>query len=1231
MSIIYNTFRKDKYLRTLFTQGRYLLASENSDLELEVFDFIRNSFRNNIGNIAIGDAWKVSVYSSTQLLISPGESWYDGLPFNLSMGDDWILTLGNTPSGVTLADAPAGLGKLLTFATGTVPTGTYRVVINAVEQQINSTEDPFLQNINVPEPTASKIRLVYTINIVTDSNQGQAPSYDTSSPVPYQGEVGSYSSVNLSNTIQINPSSSSGYLISTVDVSGSGQIDGRSVELTISNPSGANPFPVGTTDQAQFENGTFYDANGSEYHINAIFNATTSGQVVIRLSNQVGQSDPVLPSISGSPSGFVPYYITKQDVYYTDDSTGLPTGVLHWHIAKASFDTTNGFLHASSVTDLRDSVVSQAEFQKIIAAKFDLTIADGGVINFSNDAKFLSWSSDFTLVNPSGQPQTIPANTLVILPGGSVVYQTDLLSSTPTTLGFGNQNVTVTSSGSSLVLSGTPNFSTMHVGNAIGVNTYSVTFSPSNVNTSTSVITATGHTLKNADIVVFTSSGTLPTGLSPNVSYYVMSVTSNTFQVSEMLGGIAVAFSTQGSGTHTAWSKFSATSSITSINSITQTLSLASSVTGTGPALIFQDSYAASEVPSDENTYTLAVYGTSDVVVGGRIQLSPSQNNVIYDERTLYPSGLAAFTNIVIPFNSRNFSRQQYFDLANHNLEIYVNQLLKYQTTGLDTADWSIVNNDTIQFNYALPANAEVHYRMDSLPAGSLGSSSGGGGGGGNLQAAYDAGNNIATTTGVPVTIGGTGTVAVFNGDVLVNGEVITTSAILTEVTSGQALSANTSYLVRWGIPANTETPNEVYRATAAVASNSQYQVIGITNSTSAISIGTMLNLCTGGSYTVASGDGTFNASQIGQPVYLKNDGTGGFTTTAVSTVGDVQLQIGVVQSATQIWISLKDIGEVVPIPQYDERILYPSGLAASTSILIPVNSRNSGVQETYSTAGGDLEVYVNQQLKYQPADWTAIDTTHISFTFALPNDTEVHFRKNPLSSGVLVGSGGGGGSQTLQDTYDLGNSITTITGVPFTVNGPSGKIAVFNGDIEVTGVVDPTGVQLTPQSSNPLGAGQAGIWVNSSGQLTHTDGTTTTNISQVITEVVEGTAQTTISNTYQNLTDGTIPAFSAIYTPSAGNAGLADGTTTNKFQVIGVTPAAITASSSGPVAYSGYLTGVSGLTHGVYVYLGLSPGTLTSTPPTTGGGYPTGFNVVKIGIMDGTNLILQIQHIGTL
>lgn len=73
-------------------------------------------------------------------------------------------------------------------------------------------------------------------------------------------------------------------------------------------------------------------------------------------------------------------------------------------------------------------------------------------------------------------------------------------------------------------------------------------------NASPAVITYTSHNLSVNAPVVFTTSGTLPTGITASTTYYVASIgtiAANTFNISATPGGALINTSSAGSGTHT--------------------------------------------------------------------------------------------------------------------------------------------------------------------------------------------------------------------------------------------------------------------------------------------------------------------------------------------------------------------------------------------------------------------------------------------------------------------------------------------------------------------------------------------------------------------------------------------------------------------------------------------------------------------------------------------------------
>jgi len=82
--------------------------------------------------------------------------------------------------------------------------------------------------------------------------------------------------------------------------------------------------------------------------------------------------------------------------------------------------------------------------------------------------------------------------------------------------------------------------------------TSNLNFSPGNVSIGTDIISLAGHTFVTNDVVIFSSSNSLPTGLNSTTQYYVVGSTPGvSFQVSLTASGPAVDMTTIGVGTHT--------------------------------------------------------------------------------------------------------------------------------------------------------------------------------------------------------------------------------------------------------------------------------------------------------------------------------------------------------------------------------------------------------------------------------------------------------------------------------------------------------------------------------------------------------------------------------------------------------------------------------------------------------------------------------------------------------
>lgn len=78
------------------------------------------------------------------------------------------------------------------------------------------------------------------------------------------------------------------------------------------------------------------------------------------------------------------------------------------------------------------------------------------------------------------------------------------------------------------------------------------------VDAGTDVFTSTAHGLNDDEAIVWTTTDTLPAGLSANTPYFVRDSTTNTFKVSATKGGSAVDITDTGTGTHSwqaSWGK----------------------------------------------------------------------------------------------------------------------------------------------------------------------------------------------------------------------------------------------------------------------------------------------------------------------------------------------------------------------------------------------------------------------------------------------------------------------------------------------------------------------------------------------------------------------------------------------------------------------------------------------------------------------------------------------------
>ena len=267
------------------------------------------------------------------------------------------------------------------------------------------------------------------------------------------------------------------------------------------------------------------------------------------------------------------------------------------------------------------------------------------------------------------------------------------------------------------------------------------------------------------------------------------------------------------------------------------------------------------------------------------------------------------------------------------------------------------------------------------------------------------------------------------------------------------------------------------------VPGTSTYNRIDVSNFTSGIVIGNdesawvRINRWVNKTFTNRQTSATYQDSDAAGTIYVTS-------TSSVPTDQDAIVLYSIQSSAL-----IRHHGTPVARRSIYEEYSTISGAHASPySISLPADSRNGGASAYYISGSGQLEVALNGQILKKDADYTETSpsgTAQSSITITRDDD---------LADGDIIrfrmASEGGfytidlGTTTTLQQAYTQGRTITIVDGSPVVINSSPGyKALEINGDLAVSGVIDPTGLALTPQASNPLGADH-GIWVDLSGNF---------------------------------------------------------------------------------------------------------------------------------------------------
>lgn len=301
-------------------------------------------------------------------------------------------------------------------------------------------------------------------------------------------------------------------------------------------------------------------------------------------------------------------------------------------------------------------------------------------------------------------------------------------------------------------------------------------------------------------------------------------------------------------------------------------------------------------------------------------------------------------------------------------------------------------------------------------------------------------------------------------------------------------------------------------------------------------------------------------------------------------------------------------------VPVNDNEIQGP--VAANTIITLPFDSRDSDSIEYYVVGKGQLQVYLNGIYLDNAIDWEEVgvignQSTQIRILIDLSIGDKIMFRN--AQAGGLVFSGAPV-PVSLQDAYNNGNTITTTIGQPFTVGGAASKVAQFNGDIGVTGVIDPLGITFIPTPTNPLQPTDNGLWVNMAEELVHSrPSMPDINVTQMIEAAGEG-AQVDL----ENQSGSTLTKLTPVCIDVAGYIDVIDPSSEDDaFATVGVVAADILNTEVGKVATGGKLTNITTSASFRDVLFVSKTGGVTNVKPTIGvDGFVAGDWVIQLGVV---------------
>lgn len=432
MSTTNNFYRPKRHFRSVFREGKFLLNTEATEIQLEVLDRLREQIKQAYGpSISIQDGFLVEADVVVgRVIIRPGYSYVDGYPVRLSSGEDPTFSLGSSPTDFTSADfvkvSKSGSnngGLALQLGGGTpIDAGDYLIVLELKEELITSAQDPYLRSANLSESTADRHRLIVNVHLIPkfiDNVEVNGASLDNS-PIPYRGAA----VLNLVDYVDITQSGVNYALVSTLPISGAEAIDGRNLEMQFNNGNGTTTaaFPTSNADIREYIHGKLIDSNGTEYHISNMF-VTPGNSTRITLQLDLEKTRPVqLTTFQSVPviTDSVSYRLVKRDLFVTS-SGQLPEGKRYYPISEVSWNGST--VSASDISDLRPKILARDGVLDLIR-NGGLNLTSEGLLYWDLANQELVWSDDLYIHCAfEGFDWTIPASDTQTLFSGLAVNE----------------------------------------------------------------------------------------------------------------------------------------------------------------------------------------------------------------------------------------------------------------------------------------------------------------------------------------------------------------------------------------------------------------------------------------------------------------------------------------------------------------------------------------------------------------------------------------------------------------------------------------------------------------------------------------------------------------------------------------------------------------------------------------------------------------------------------------